>query len=258
MAKTLLPGYLLYCDDSGSGQEPIRALAAVSGPAKSLFRLDEQLRVVLQASAMDELKWTALRTRTPRLNAAEAYIDLACALCALGQLRIDVMVYDLRKGSAALRGMDDRLRLRALYADLWSTAITGWPQGRWRLFPDERTGMAWRGLVPSLNRGLAKRKSSLSGLRERRSHTHALIQFADLFAGLARFAVSRESSDPSRGARGDGARARSNRESLLAHWVGRCRDYGLPLTWQPGHGLRTPRGARSVVLRTITRAPKKS
>lgn len=142
--------YVLYCDDSGGEDDALRSAASVSGPARVLLALERELRRVLRAAGMKELKWAAVRTREPRLQAARAFLELAVLAAAAGALRIEVLLWRPAGQGKASRLKSEAQRLRPLYARLWRAAAGSWPPGRWSVFPDQRTGMRWQEQGPSL------------------------------------------------------------------------------------------------------------
>jgi hypothetical protein len=221
--SVLRPPYALFCDDSGGEDDDLRAVAAVSGPTWALLELERSLRGVLDVVGMEELKWTALRTRPRRFEAARAFLELAAVGVAAGSLRLEVLLWRPSDQGRVSRKRGDHERLRPLYARLWTGAFKAWPKGRWRLHPDQRTGMAWGALAgalaPSFGRGGLRKVGELS------SERCACVQLADLLAGLCRI----ES-----GVSGRASRAWGHREALRNDFIGICRRRGLALALEDG------------------------
>jgi len=192
--------YFMAADESGGEGDSLRVLALLSGPGQGLLQLERELRLALARHRQREIKWSRLRTRRERLNAAQDFLALARASLASGQLRVDLALYEEGQVSKAWRQMDEPSRLLELYAGLTRRARKAWGRGRYGLYPDQRTGMAWQRL----------QRASLWSLREQASHRVGLVQLADLIAGLTRFA-----SQPRAGA---APLAAARRAELLEIW----------------------------------------
>ncbi len=202
----------MAADESGSEGDALRVLALLSGPGQGLLHLERELRLALARHRQREIKWSRLRTRHERLAAAHDFLALARAGLASGTLRVDIALYEEGRVSKAWRQMDEPSRLLELYAGLTRRARKAWGRGRYGLYPDQRTGMAWQRL----------KRASLWSLREQASHRVALVQLADLIAGLTRFGnLSRVGAAPEAAAR---------RSELLDMWNQRPR--GSAQVWQ--------------------------
>ncbi|HTB23252.1 MAG TPA: hypothetical protein VK914_11165 [bacterium] len=213
--------YVLYCDDSGGEEDALRSAASISGPAKVLLALERELRRVLRAAGMKELKWTGLRTREPRLQAARAFLEFAAVAASAGALRVEVLLWRPSAQSPASRARSESQRLRPLYAKLWKRAAGAWPPGRWSVFPDQRTGMRWQEQSPALTAAWNRGGGGLRALKEASSGRSACVQLADLLAGLARVQAGA-------GSRAD-SEAWRQRGALRDYFVDACRRRGLEL-----------------------------
>ncbi len=196
--------FALVADESGNAKEPLRVLAGLSGPSRTLARLERALRAVLRRHRLKEVKWATLRTRRPRLAAAREFLALALDEAAKGGLGADLLVFEAGKASKNWDELDDRERWLSLYRQLIMRARKRRPGAHWTLYPDQRTGMPWR---------------RLGRVVESSSQRLALVQLADLLAGLTRF--SRENSSLS------AARARGNRQQLLDDFMSTLQNMGL-------------------------------
>lgn len=190
--------------------EPLCVLAGLSGPLKGLLSLERDLRQVLVRHHLNEVKWSALRTRPRRLLAAAEFLQIAEQALGQGQLAVDLLIWE--RGRAKSKHTKEE-RWLALYLSLVKRV-----RGRWKgatlnqlaLYPDQRTGMRWSRL---------KRRSGVKTVREASSHKLALIQLADLMAGLSRFIRQPEEPSPK------GARARHNRWELAVEFESLCRTH---------------------------------
>lgn len=220
--------YRLYCDDSGGEEDVLRAVAAVSGPAGMLIALERELRRALDLAGVPEVKWAGLRTRAGRLEAAQAFLDLAAVGLSAGVLRADVLLWRPAGQGLAYRLRRESQRLRPLYARVWGQAARAWPPGRWSVHPDQRTGMRWHKWPPRIRAVWRRGGGRLWSLRETARGRSACVQLADLLAGLARWGA-----EPHPDA-APGARARRNRGALLRHFVESCARRGLARPRGPG------------------------
>lgn len=220
--------YALVADESGNASEPLRVLAGLSGPSRSLARLERGLRRVLRRHGLAEVKWAGLRTRKARLNAAREFLALALDEAARGKLGVDLLIFEEGIASRNWDELDERDRWLSLYRQLMIRARKRKPSAHWTLYPDQRTGMPW---------------NRLGRVVESSSRRLALVQLADLLAGLARF--SRESP-----ALGGAARARENRQELLDGFLGTVQRMGLKrnkavIFWQVRHLNGARRGKKT-------------
>lgn len=196
--------FALVADESGNAKEPLRVLAGLSGPSRTLTRLERSLRAVLQRHRLKEVKWATLRTRKARLVAAREFLALALAEASVGRLGVDLLVFESRVASLSWEALDERGRWLALYRSLISKAKKRRQGVHWTLYPDQRTGMPWK---------------KLGRVVESSSSRLALVQLADLLAGLTRFSrESRAAAAP---------RARRMRQDMLDGFLGMLENMGL-------------------------------
>jgi hypothetical protein len=170
--------YILVTDESGNDSEPLQVLAGVSGRRRDLAELEIELKALLRRHGVRELKWSGVRKRKERHAAALGFLKLACERAAEGKLWVDLAVLggDL---SLPWRRLSGRERWMALYQGLILRARRRAPRrGSWSLLPDQRTGMPWKRLG---------RLAGLGSVVELNSGELALVQLADLLAGLTRF-----------------------------------------------------------------------
>lgn len=236
--------YALYCDDSGGEADRVRSVAGVSGPARVMLALERDLRQILRVAGMRELKWTAMRKREGRLQAARAFLDLAAIGAAAGAMRIEVLLWRPEDQAPVSRARTEAQRLRPLYARLWSSTARAWPPGRWNVHPDQRTGMRWGEHGPGLASTWKRGGGDLRSIREAVSGRSACVQLADLLAGLLRM----ESSP----AAGGVPAVRARRLGLLSHFAEACSRRGLGC--RARDGLLSATG-RNLSIRLLRRLP---
>jgi hypothetical protein len=208
-----LERYALLADESGNADEPLRVLAGLSGPLKGLLALERELRGVLWRHGLAELKWAALRTRPRRLGAAAEFLDLAESYLKQRCLALDLLVWEQSEASLAWEGLSKEERWLQLYLALVKRVRSRWKGATLKqlaLYPDQRTGMRWSRL---------KRQSGLKAVRESSSKKLALIQLADLLAGMGRFLRQEDGHGPKHA----GLRALKNRWLLAEAFEAICR-----------------------------------
>ena len=203
--------YALVADESGNEGDAVQALAGLSGPFDSLVQLERDLRAVLKRHGLKELKWSQVRTRRPRLAAAREFLSLASSRAWQGELALDLLVVEARSASKAWLRLGRAQRFSGLYRALLRRALKRW-KGRLMMLPDQRSGVRWK----SITRGMG-----VHSLREASSANLALVQLADLLAGMARGSrLEPGSGEP-------GRRARHFRAGLMAEFA----------AWAPSVGI---------------------
>jgi hypothetical protein len=188
--------HAIYTDESGGGGERTLAVAGVAGERSALNSLEAKLAQALLRHGVAELKWAQVRTRAPRLRAAEEFLRLALDARGRG-LWMAVVTWRLPRrrqshepasaGAHALAHLrpkrDSVDRLSRAYARLLMAAAQSHPSARWRFFPDQRTGIDFGALMEAAG----GRRQGWQGWAMQRSGASPLVQLADLLAGLARF-----------------------------------------------------------------------
>jgi len=191
-----------------------------------------------------------------------------------GQLRVDVLVWDIEDSRHKIPKRDDNANLGRMYYHLFRSVLRKrWPDNAiWRLHPDEHTAMDWETLQDFLerksvsietNRSLfadnrfpfrLRRKFGIEEIRPVSSGGHPLLQIADLFAGLAVFSRDKyheynEWLQNNSGQRSlfDEANASSNpsrssqeRFTVLKQFDEACKRRSLGVSLKSYNGLRTP------------------
>ncbi len=191
-----------FSDESNWNVGRFRSLSLVTIPVEGLVSLSEELCELLNQSDIREFKWKRLRGARERF-AALKMCDFAIQHACSGNLRIDVLVWDIEDSRHNIQGRDDIANLQRMYYHLFRNVLRmRWGGGHtvWRLFPDEHTAMDWEKVEDCLEASGShvKVERSLFGVRLRRefqieeiiqvtSKDQPLLQLADLFAGLAVF-----------------------------------------------------------------------
>ena len=155
---------------------------------------------------MSEFEWKNLAGARERF-AAEKLCECTIARACVGQLRVDVLVWDMEDSRHKVVKRDNIANLERMYYHLFRNVLRmRWPHDAvWLLCPDEHTALDWETVQDCLGAAgatLQVERSLFTGgefrLRLRRefgveeikpvpSATCPLLQVADLFAGLAVF-----------------------------------------------------------------------
>jgi hypothetical protein len=236
--------------------------------------LEAELRRLLKESAVTEFKWKELDAARERF-AAEKMCQFALNGACAGQLRIDVLVWDIEDSRHKIARRNDIANLQRMYYHLFRNVLRArWPDDAiWRLHPDEHTAMDWETVQDCLDyvaerfeveRSLLsqgklsinlRREFGLEEIRPVSSSEHPLLQLADLFAGLAVFSRDKfrdyqawlpTAEGQSRLFVGDGdqvdpSRSMRERFQVLREFDSLCKNGKLGVSLESKQGLWTPR-----------------
>lgn len=192
----LVATHAAYSDEAQYNVGRYRGLGVVTLPIAETAALSDELRALLAASGMSELKWEKIRSGRGRLAAAKL-LDWALDRAQSGRLRIDTLTWDVeenpQRGQEGYVGQHVR-RLQHMYAYLLNEVLTrrwreddakGASAPYWRVYPDEQDALDWA--------AIAAASPHIERIIPSVSHQEPLIQVADVFVGLAVF--SRASFD---------------------------------------------------------------
>lgn len=201
-----------FSDESNWNAGRFRSLGLITTPLCYLEELENCISNKLKESGVKEFKWKKLKGVRERF-AAEKLIKFAVEQAKSNHLRIDVLVWDIQDSRHNVVGRDDIANLQRMYYHLFrNTLRSRWPDDAvWRLHPDEHTAIDWGTIRDCLDHVSShveieqslftegkfklrlKNEFGLEEIVPVRSSDHALLQVADLFAGMAVF--SREKYD---------------------------------------------------------------
>jgi len=262
-----------FADESNWNTGRFRSLGMVTLSLSHLESIEGKVQRLLNESDVREFKWRNLRGARERL-AAEKLCTFAVDKASAGQLRVDVLVWDIEDSRHKIPKRDDTANLGRMYYHLFCNVLRKrWPDNAiWRLHPDEHTAMDWETLQDCLerksvsiemNRSLfadnrfrfrLRREFGIEEIRPVSSGEHPLLQLADLFAGLAVFSrekyneykkwLRNNSGQESFLAEDDTSSnpSRSSRErfTVLKQFDEACKQRRLGVSLKSYNGLRTP------------------
>jgi hypothetical protein len=220
-----------------------------------------------------EFKWKRLKGAKERF-AAEKLCKFTVEKACTGQLRVDVLVWDIEDSRHRVPGRDDIANLERLYYHLFRNVLRArWPDDAiWRLHPDEHTALDWETVKDCLEakstsikvdctlfpvggfKVSLRREFGIEEIQPVSSGDHPLLQLADLFAGLAVFSRDRfadyqkwlkdkspqvllfeDADHPS-----DSSRRSQERFQVLNSFNEACKQRKLGVSLETKRGLWTP------------------
>jgi len=264
--------HIAYSDESHYSTGRYRCLGMVTLESRKSASIRAALAEKLSESDVTEFKWAKLRIEEYRSLAREL-LTVAVEYAVARELRIDVLIWDTHDSRHAIRGRDDIANLQRMYYHLFKNVLSvRWPnESIWRLCPDEQSQIAWdqvqnflelTGARLNVDRDLfagselsdwLKTEFAIHSIVEAKSHEEALVQLADLFAGLcvysrecygkfdyweksqsAQMPLFAEDSDSISLSNADKARC-----PVLAELTSGCRTHKLGVSLKSSQGLRT-------------------
>jgi len=202
-----------FSDESNWNQGRFRSLGLITTSVKALEKLDEETRILLHGSNVREFKWKKLDGAKERF-AAIKLCQLAIKASCKGNLRVDVLIWDIEDSRHRILKRDDVANLQRMYYHLFKNVLRArWPnQANWKLIPDEHTAMDWNTVEDCLKnvstsleikknlftggkfKVLLKRDFGIIQIKPSSSCEHPLLNIIDLFAGLAAFSYEKYDS----------------------------------------------------------------
>lgn len=198
--------HLGFSDESNWNTGRFRSLGLVTMPIDQIDAAETELCRLLEESQVSEFKWKKLDGAKERF-AAVKLCEFAVAKASAGRLRVDVLIWDTEDSRHKIAGRDDIANLGRMYYHLFRNVLRArWPKtAAWRLHPDEHTAMDWNTVQDCLQsvaeslelehslftegqfRLRLRQEFGIESIQPVASSEHALLQLADLFAGLAVF-----------------------------------------------------------------------
>lgn len=272
MTTPLRTTHVGFSDESHWNVGRFRSLGLVTASVGCVDSFEGELRRLLSESNVQEFSWQALDSARERF-AAEKMCKFAVDRACRGQLRVDVLVWDIEDSRHKIPDRDDVANLGRMYYHLFRNVLRArWPDDAvWRLHPDEHTAMDWntvqdcleyaatdieveRPLLTQERRRISlRREFGLEEICPVSSAERPLLQLADLFAGMAVFSRERfreyEAWLPSAAGQAqlfdDGnhlvgsSRRSQERFQSLAFFDKLCKKHKLGVSLKTDRGLRT-------------------
>ncbi len=200
------PTHVAFADESHHNVGRYRSIALVTLPMGQLGSCNIAAAGILCDCKLSEFKFSNIYGASDR-NAIIRLLECIVEKAHQGNLRIDILVWDIQDSRHKIIGRDDTENLNRMYYHLLRTTMKyRWPNDAiWRIYPDHNSGIRWNDLTGILQHvGLQPEKRpdlftpivwGLDFIREFdverivpcHSHDTPLIQVSDIFAGLAVF-----------------------------------------------------------------------
>ena len=198
--------HLAFVDESHWNTGRYRALGAISLKANVYTTLCEESSKLLKESDVRELKWSKVTDAKYRF-AAEKIVKLIIDQAVAGNLRVDVLSWDIEDFRHKIKGRDDIENLHRMYHHLLKNIMKDrWEDDAiWKLKPDEHTALRFEDigyflkikgigievkdpdLFYSSPRRYWRKYYNIISLEPVCSEKEVLVQVADLFTGLVCF-----------------------------------------------------------------------
>lgn len=195
-----------FADESYWNKGRFRSLALVSTSVGLCSILEVEIRCFLDRAGVREFKWKNLDGARERF-AADKLCEYAIKRALLGDLRVDVMVWDICDSRHKIHKRDDIANLARMYYHLFRNVLRKrWPDNAvWRLHPDEHSAIEWATIQNCLDNACTtinvdrslltndemhiwvRQEFGIAEIKPVSSEAHPLLQLADLFAGMAVF-----------------------------------------------------------------------
>jgi hypothetical protein len=255
-----------YSDETHHNVGRFKGIGVVTAATAVAIQLSEEMRAILAAANVRELKWEKLRTARDRIAA----IHVAdWHFRRINVLRVDVLTWDIEDPRHRLRGRDDVANLHRMYHHLMNNVLRRYPTGcTWKLYPDEQDSIDWERIHDFLDSAGTRSdlRQNVGALTYRlrlekdfrivqivpsKSGTEPLIQVADLLTGMAAFSRThietyrrwkeRESGQELLFEKEEQVFSSGEREkcAVLSDFRHRCNACGLPVSLNSTGGLQT-------------------
>ena len=266
--------HITYSDETNHNRGQYRAIAVVTMPLAASDVVTSHVQEILDTSRIKEFKWEKLRSHRYR-DAAHQMLDFVVNCAVAKTIRLDVLMWDIRDSRHDVSGRDDFANFHRMYYHVLHNVLRNrWTRGsRWRLCPDEHTGMNWESIGEYLEskgniamlvgdsgvdmhslRLVVRQEFGIAEISARHSHLEPALQIADLCAGLCVYSrasfgayeswiSNRDDTDIVRPHLGSGARGLSGADEVrcevLDQFNANCKLHKLYVSLNEFRGLRT-------------------
>ena len=196
--------HFAFADETNYNKGRYKGIGVISLASENFNALSGNLKQILVESNVSEAKWSNLNSAKARF-AAQKMLDRTIESAIEGNLRVDVLTWDIEDSRHKLLGRDDIANLQRMYYHLFKNILVSrYPdECIWRLHPDENLAMKWGRLLFFLKKSGVKkpialplsseaisvigRNYNIDEIKPLKSCDQPLIQLADLFAGLVAY-----------------------------------------------------------------------
>lgn len=195
--------YLIFSDESGwDNDNQFGSLALVSGTYQNTKDLNFELKSVLEANNKKEIRFKNLKNNHA-VKIAEEFLNISFKYLLSSKIKIYVLVWDKKDSRHNVPGRCDIQNLKRMYYKIMIVIKRHWMvNAKWEFYPDEFSGIDWdNDIIHYLKNTTMQKKNphpklseafeevnfpDYTNVKELESNKYAIIQLADLYAGLIR------------------------------------------------------------------------
>lgn len=202
--------HLIFSDESGwDNSNRFGSLAMISGAFQDTKDLNFELKAILDDRNKKEVRFKGLKNNHA-VSVAEEFLNISFQYLITSKIKVHVLVWDKKDSRHDVIGRCDIENLKRMYYKNMMVTKRHWNVNTtWEFYPDEFTAINWNDDIirylqnttiqkkdshPQLFEAFAEMKfPTYTNVRELESNKYAIIQLADLYAGLIR--TSRSESE---------------------------------------------------------------
>jgi hypothetical protein len=138
------PSHIAYTDETRYNVGRFRGIALITLKREDKDWLSSDLHRLLKESEVSEFKWEKLASARERF-AALKLLDFVVKNSMNGEMRVDVLTWDIEDSRHKVKKRDDIANLQRMYYHLFRNVLCErWPDNcSWNLCPDEHTALRW-------------------------------------------------------------------------------------------------------------------
>ncbi|MBN2396394.1 MAG: DUF3800 domain-containing protein [Candidatus Atribacteria bacterium] len=199
--------HIAFSDESCFNDGIFRSISLLTLEVGKCQEIENDFFQVLSSSGITELRWQKLRQARDRI-AAIKIIDRVILRILAKELRIDILIWDIKDSRSNVKGRDDNANLLYMYRYLYINVLhKRWiDTSIWKLCPDENSLIDWKGVHQYLNASSQYFKPNHPSLPDLDSTAYSLVrefniqeiipvkskessicQVADFFAGIGAY-----------------------------------------------------------------------
>jgi hypothetical protein len=194
--------YSAFSDESGIFDKRYQSIGVVSGNPKTLKKLDRDLWEILEEKNIKEVKFSAVRTHSPKIESANLFIEKSIEYIIKNKdMRIDILTWDTQDSRHNIPRRDDHKNLERMYFHLLRHISEKTAVLSWKFYPDKNSAVNWDEITSYLKETKVPRKKpniiklfeeerlriNFKEVKECESKRKPTVQLADLYCGMSRF-----------------------------------------------------------------------
>lgn len=202
--------HLIFSDESGwDNDNRYGSLAMISGTFENTKALNYELKAILDSNRKKEIRFKKIKNRDS-VNIADTFLKVSFEYLIACKIKVHVLVWDKKDSRHNVIGRCDIENLKRMYYKNMMVLKRHWNiSTTWEFYPDEFTAIEWESDIISYLQNTSLQKKDVqpqlfnafekvhfpnyTHVKELESNKFAIIQLADLYAGLIR--TSRSESE---------------------------------------------------------------